>query len=780
MEIDFDDAELFVLSGPTGSGKSSIIDAMTFALYGAVPRYGKQATTAIVSKGRNEARVRLAFEAGGTEFTATRVVRMLSSGRATTKEARLEQGERVLADSPGDIEVVATSIIGLKYEDFTRCVVLPQGEFQEFMHASPAERQDLLVSLLGLGLYEDLRREASRRADAHKKEVEISERRLEEDYSDVTPEALKRSKEALQELESRLQDAEEARARVDELRSELRKATEESEKLAVQSKVLAGVSAPEAAAVLAQQLENTEEGVAELKKKLKAVRDDRIELEKKRQALPERSHVRAQMKARKDADDLGTEITERKTAATEANTILEAAQKAKMAVRDELAQAEEQLESVRNRYQAAHLAESLVEGEPCPVCLQVVGELPDHDATTDLAEFEEAVESAKTALNAAIEEVSARKTSAAQAEVRFQEAEKRSEVLTEELQDTPELEALAGTLKEIEDLESRLKKTRESENEVERKRLDAQVEIEKQREALDKAWEKWKDVRGAATRAGLDAPDRVEGDLLGSWKRLEEWAADAIKQLEPRLEVLEEAKTGKNKEIEGFLRGIEEVLEEAGIQLAEGQDPVAALQKAFASAEKAVTDLKSNLERARELRKLCKQERQAERTARELARLLGARKFEGWMIRRALEALVLGASDTLRELSAGAYSLEVGDQNEFVVIDHLNADERRSAKSLSGGETFLASLSLALALAEQVAELGVHGGAKLEALFLDEGFGTLDLETLDVVATALEELGARGRMIGLITHVQDLAERMPVRFELRKEGNVSSITRLTA
>src|SRR5690606_40840722 len=97
----------------------------------------------------------------------------------------------------------------------------------------------------------------------------------------------------------------------------------------------------------------------------------------------------------------------------------------------------------------------------------------------------------------------------------------------------------------------------------------------------------------------------------------------------------------------------------------------------------------------------------------------------------ALVRLVEGASATRRRLSGGAYSLAVDEARTFAVVDHHNADEARPAKTLSGGETFLASLALALALADQVAELAAEGSPRLEAIFLDEGFGTLDAETLD-------------------------------------------------
>ena len=95
-----------------------------------------------------------------------------------------------------------------------------------------------------------------------------------------------------------------------------------------------------------------------------------------------------------------------------------------------------------------------------------------------------------------------------------------------------------------------------------------------------------------------------------------------------------------------------------------------------------------------------------------------------------------------------------------MVIDHRNADQARQAKTLSG-ETFLVSLSLALSLADQLASFATGKTVTLDALFLDEGFGTLDADTLDVVASAIEDLGSRGRMVGLISHVPELADRVP-------------------
>jgi exonuclease SbcC len=136
-----------------------------------------------------------------------------------------------------------------------------------------------------------------------------------------------------------------------------------------------------------------------------------------------------------------------------------------------------------------------------------------------------------------------------------------------------------------------------------------------------------------------------------------------------------------------------------------------------------------------------------------------------------------GASRILRELSGGQYDL-VHDKGEFSVVDHHDAALRRAVRTLSGGETFQASLALALALSEQLAGLST-GAASLESIVLDEGFGTLDAASLDTVAATLESLAARGdRMVGVVTHVGALAERIPVRFEIRKDARSAHVERV--
>jgi exonuclease SbcC len=109
----------------------------------------------------------------------------------------------------------------------------------------------------------------------------------------------------------------------------------------------------------------------------------------------------------------------------------------------------------------------------------------------------------------------------------------------------------------------------------------------------------------------------------------------------------------------------------------------------------------------------------------------------------------------LDSLSSGRYSFDF-DKDEFVVVDHWNADEPRPVATLSGGESFLASLALALALAEGLSGLS-HGRSRfaLESLFLDEGFGSLDPETLDVAIQGIETLGSSDRLVGIVSHIPE-------------------------
>jgi exonuclease SbcC len=159
--------------------------------------------------------------------------------------------------------------------------------------------------------------------------------------------------------------------------------------------------------------------------------------------------------------------------------------------------------------------------------------------------------------------------------------------------------------------------------------------------------------------------------------------------------------------------------------------------------------------------------------------------LRSYVLAARLAEVAIAANQRLARMSQGRYSFVHSEAagahgtRGGLGLDVLDdySGQRRPAKTLSGGESFLASLSLALGLADVVA--AETGGALLDTLFVDEGFGTLDAETLDLVMDTLDELRAGGRVVGLVSHVEELRQRIPVRLRVRK-ARTGSTLQLTA
>ena len=170
-----------------------------------------------------------------------------------------------------------------------------------------------------------------------------------------------------------------------------------------------------------------------------------------------------------------------------------------------------------------------------------------------------------------------------------------------------------------------------------------------------------------------------------------------------------------------------------------------------------------------------------ERLASDLRKLLGS-EFTDFLSRGAIEALMRDASAHLQRLTHGRYVFDIAYRGRAItlqIVDHEDQRRARPTHSLSGGETFLASLAIALALSQgfRTVATGRAAQTSTECLILDEGFGTLDREGVQMVTETLQELrGEDGRMVGIITHVEEVAAAMPMRIEVRKGGRTSEIT----
>lgn len=164
----------------------------------------------------------------------------------------------------------------------------------------------------------------------------------------------------------------------------------------------------------------------------------------------------------------------------------------------------------------------------------------------------------------------------------------------------------------------------------------------------------------------------------------------------------------------------------------------------------------------------------------QIRKLLGGNRgkdnsFIDYIAEERLRYVAARATETLGIMTRYKYALELDADNGFVIRDNANGGVYRMVTSLSGGETFLTSLSLALALSEQIQ---LKGQSPLEFFFLDEGFGTLDRSLLDNVMDSLERISKKERMIGLISHVPELRGRIARRLMVEPPASAGEGTRV--
>ena len=933
-DIDLSDVDLVALVGPTGSGKSTIIDAITFALYGTVARYEDNRLVApVINQTSNEARVSLDFELGGQVFTAARVVRRTTGG-ATTREARLERGDEVLAGDARSMSREVVGFLGLDVDQFNRTVVLPQGKFAAFLHDKPSERQNTLVQLLGMDLYRRIGKAARGRAARANAQADVLRPDLTSETGYLTDERRAALEGVVTQLGTARSRFRSDLAAITALDVELRELNGEIERLKDQIDRMEKVVAPVGISELADQIMNATKAqtkaeqhrkemstkrrlaqkalqngpdvvtvqlglgiYAELAQRIQEhddvvkrldgagqehesarraadrVREKQAELDR---CLDEAREAEKRARAARDAAITVTQIdawsaahSRYEAASRHARDTAEAARSAESliqplqeALRDAEAAASEssaRVSQLRRRAGVLGHVDLLEVGSDCPLCLQEVHELPTHDLDTDLSKAEcdnkavlDACAEAKQACEDAERELVKRRADASSALKTLRDYEsdiasippsdqldalrakatelteavrgagestQRAEITASQHGESPtHLDALKTERVANEQLthlaasenilQTQLTSLRAKvarvpgKNELkaqlmEAKRLQAELESADTRfndadanyERLTAELGEVNHRRDRAIELLQASRDRVAEfgpplvgatDLVGSWTTLTHWTlGKARAAATKRQAAVEKELVAENLRTEHLA-----TLRARCIGVLDDVDPGATvsemgdlLTKQAASAEADLKHFDERRDKLEDLRRRIGDLTQQAEVAGKLGRLLRADRFEGWLMEAALDELVERATKRLLELSDAQYSLEV-QRREFAVRDHTNADELRSARTLSGGETFLASLSLALALSDATAEIAAEGAPIMESIFLDEGFGTLDPQTLDTVATAVEELGSTGRFVGIVTHIRELADRMPVRLEVTKTGGSAAVERV--
>jgi exonuclease SbcC len=802
--IDFTDADFFALVGPTGSGKSSVLDAICFVLYGSVPRWGSSRGIGnALAPSATEARVRLVFESAGARYVATRVVRRDGRGNVKTTNAGLQLmpdgfdatrldtgltpddlGEPV-AGTPAEMDQAVRDAIGLPYEQFTSCVVLPQGQFADFLHARPATRQQILVNLLGLGVYERVQKLATERAAAAEARLAAVDQMLGGlgGVDEATVAAAEERVAAMRALavavEAAVPELELARrgaADADAALAALDAQIAELERLRPPADLGEVTSAVSAARACAAEAAN---GVAVAEEREEKVRGELA-------TAGDDAALRLLLRAHEDRERTAAEAATLGAGLAEATAEHGSAVRAATAARAGAERAAAELEAARQAYQeaqasdrAAALRAHLVAGEPCPVCTQPVATVPELPAASAVAAAEAAGKTARSAADSATRAADGAERVVRELQRAVDRVRDRHDQVTaalsgldDQLADSPGPAALRRELSVLAALRDRLGEAGAAVRAAREADRRARSGVEEAEERLRAVWRDFDAARDGLARLGPPAVDRR--DVAAAWTALRGWAGDAADARRAgRADARRDADAARTAEA-ALARRLDGLFADAGLPA--GPDH---RRGAVVALERAEAELRRVRERREQADRLTAQRTGHERTAqvaRSLAGHLRANNFERWLLAEALDLLVEGASGILRELSDGQYEL-VHDKGEFFVVDHHDAGLRRAVRTLSGGETFQASLALALALSEQLAGLST-ASASLESIVLDEGFGTLDVATLDTVAATLENLAARGdRMVGLVTHVPALAERVPVRFEIRKDARTARVER---
>jgi len=842
--IDFEGLDLFAISGPTGSGKSSILDAMTYALYGYVERVGKQ-TGQLVSQGQARMVVTFEFEVGDERF---RVTRSTPAARGATRillERRDEDGWRQAgegADRVREANEMIEHALGLDYEAFTRSVLLPQGRFAEFLVGDAPERRRILVELLGLELFERL----ARRTGELKRDATIAaatnQRLLETEYAGVSSETVARADAAVREAETRENVLGNAEADVRELAERWAKVDSEIRELvscandARQAAGAAGASARSLEGLAGRLAESEAAAREQMKiavaaaKQAEKVGTATADAEKRWGRAKDLGALQAKAEGLSDARAGVTEAEiELKRAGAERPKLEKALAAAKRGVATAVARAKaallalevanERLEAARHADLIAAVRTGVRVGDACPVCGARVETLPKTPRAKSLEGAEGArakAEDRAAATNVAL----ARAETARGAAERDLEAADRVAVrletdLAERREELTALEvtlsaAMGGKLPPdpVTTLGERLARLEEldeaahgaAEAAAEAKEEAARAERRRDEVAAEVAEERGRlgamPVSGLLDRAravGVPIPIPVPALVLVLSKVAGAKGAAALGAVADELagalvalaDALDARATQHAESGDALLEEASSIVEglvEREASLGELVDSVAEARRRatgeLATARKETETARERLAHAGRLTEEVAAQRERAGRFDALAKELRADRIIAFLQVEALQVLAAAGSEHLSILSGGRYGLRF-DEDEFFVVDTWNGEERRSARTLSGGETFLASLALAVALSEQVAALAVTAKARLDSLFLDEGFGTLDPETLEVVVEAIEQLGGDGRMVGVVTHVQELAIRMPARIDVEKSPRGSRLQVVT-
>lgn len=830
VELNFDEGlggeNFFLIHGETGAGKTSILDAICYALYGDSSGGERNDKMLRATQAAASAVTEVEFEfALDDKFYTVR--RRPALDAKTRRAAELFLNGRLLSGSYAEVDERIKDIIGLEIKQFRQVVLLPQGSFRKFLTSNPRERGEVLSLIFDADFYALIESRLKEKAAAAKKicdELSAQQKILTDSAREIgsldakiLAENLAAAKSTLAQRTADLDSAvknlaaaerlaeqfaacDTAKKNLDAARIELEKfqksldaaqveydtrKAEEPARLALEIEIASLEKISAALEELASQksaLANAQTAATSAEKNL---RDLKATHKKYEQRLA-------------DLKQQETELQNADAELVSATQILKDA-RARQACLDEIARLEKNLDAAKITQAAASknlerlkfvqragmavlLAETLTDGEPCPVCGSTAH--PNPAVSAEIIPSDKEIQAAERELTAA--NTAAAKVSAS--------LENQRDTL-KKFDAVPDLAAAQKNFDAAQKRAADLKTARANLRKGETYTKNIADEVDAAQKNLDAK------TRAAATLSGtVDAltaqipktyaakPEKISGDLSAKKKRKRELdtAWNTADKNFHSLNNLHHIQKGKVDNLHAAYRNASSKIDgQTAPELNALKTQKNLAQDSYTAAVAETATLENNLRRLTEissrLADINAEISAAEKNFQIWGRLSdianGAKSrltFQRYYLDAIFADVIFAANERLERMSGGRYSFR-GEKNamsrkkleglNLEILDAYNGTAR-AIETLSGGESFLASLSLALGLAAVVKNTA--GGIRLDTIFIDEGFGSLDSETLDVAMSALMDLQEGGRLVGIISHVDALKNRVPVRLEVTK------------
>ena len=900
-DVDFDKlghSGLYLITGDTGAGKTTLFDAITFALYGEAS--GQERKGAMMRSKYADAAVptfvELEFELRGRRYRVKRAPeyeRPKLRGEGTVKnrpEAQLYYPNGDVLDSYRDVTAEVENLIGLTREQFGQIGMIAQGDFKRLLLADTQERREILQRIFHTERFERLQAQLSDRSNRARRDAVEAEHALMQNAAMLTvPSELRdeldvlRREESLANVralcalarrgmaldEARAGETETARAQLRQAGAALSERIGRAKKRAEEQKQLEEVardivSAEQQAESAKRESEAAEKlrpRRAEIETQLGALRSRMADykqaetLARRLEGLSEQARraEAEEQRARASQTDLHQKLETAREKVAQMADVVAARAEAERAAHDAKRRAE-QLErliaamkdeevralacqkerageteklnlsrAAKAAYddaeaaffgaQAGILAETLEEGAPCPVCgaahhphpakrtegAPTQAELETLRARRDSAEkaaqtAHGAAERAAEALGAARRLVQDRALEAecderigrAEAETRRDEASRLQQAaLVQREKLHQRVQALENTKRLIPQKEAEEQQAAEcARQKAEEKSglLSSRAELALRLDALKKS------LPFETRRQAEQAADGLENEKHVIDRQTEE-SAEKLRQIGERLAALNAKKQTleqppEEAEREEPLAALTEQSERLNAQIDALEAESRGLHARLSGNRDALARIDAGLEDTAKKRELAQTLGTLSATAN--GQLTGRDKvtLEVYVQMAYFDRVIARANLRLREMTAGQYELrrraEADNRQsqsglDMEVIDHINGSAR-DVRTLSGGESFMASLALALGLSDEV-QSGA-GGVCLDSLFVDEGFGSLDAQALSQAVGVLAGLTEGNKLVGVISHVEELNRRIDKKIWVTKDRTGMSRVRI--